>query len=289
MFTGSMPHMSFEDYRAAPGVANSDLKIIAQRSPAHFYAARLDPDREPEKPTAAKTAGSALHCALLEPEAFDRTYAYVPDDAPRDLRHLRNAAKPSPDTVRAIEWWDRFESDNAGRVIIPRAVSDDVRRCADRMRLHPELRPYLEAPGHCEESVFATDPETGELCKVRNDKRLELGGFRVILDLKSCDDVRANWFQRAALNFGYFQGCAFYRDVNTWAGHGPIDVYLLVAFEREAPNALKIYEVAPDAEERGREQYRRALAIYKHCREMHDWPSYPTDIAVLEYPAWARD
>ena len=37
--------MPYDDYRAADAVASSDLKLIL-RSPAHYYAKRLDPNRK---------------------------------------------------------------------------------------------------------------------------------------------------------------------------------------------------------------------------------------------------
>ena len=74
-----MPDSQYFDF---PAFSNSDLKLIG-RSPAHYWAAKRDPNREPEKDTPAKRAGRALHCAILEPTDFNNRYIKAPEDAPR--------------------------------------------------------------------------------------------------------------------------------------------------------------------------------------------------------------
>lgn len=275
------------EYRAQPALANSDLKYM-RRSPAHFFAARLDPDREPETETASKIAGRALHCAILEPHTFGERFVFVPDDAPKDLRHFRNAAKPGQSTIDSCAWWDNFEATRGERTIIDRATTVTVQKAGASIRSHPELIEYLRQ-GAAEESIFAADPDTGQPVKIRTDWRTRIAGHNVIIDLKSTDDARPDAFSRTAHNFGYFQGAAFYCDVHEWAGLGHVDLYLLVAFERDAPHAVKIYEVGEAELERGRAQYRKGLALHKFCAETGEWPAYSTDIEPLLFPAWAKD
>lgn len=278
--------MQEAEYRAADAIANSDLKYM-QRSPAHFFAARLDPEREPEVETAVKIAGRALHCAILEPHTFGERFVFTPEDAPKDLRHHRNAAKPSPDTLKSVAWWDAFEANLNGRTMIDRTTTAKVQKAGASIRAHPELSAYLRE-GTAEESIFAIDPETGLACKIRTDWRCQIAGQRIIIDLKSTDDARPEKFKNTAYNFGYFQGAAWYCDVHEWAGLGHVDLYLLVAFERDAPHGVKIYEVGEYELEKGRAEYRKSLALYKHCKEVGEWPSYSTDIEPLTYPAWAK-
>lgn len=277
-------------YRAADAVANSDLKHL-RRSPAHFYAARLDPDREPEVDTPSKLAGRALHCAILEPDDFDNRYIYVPDDAPRDLRQHRNAANKSQSTIDSIRWWDDFENCASGKVILPKRVAQQVRNAGAKIAAHPEVRGWLALPGKSEESIFGVDPVTGRLCKIRTDRRIiTQDGLHVVLDLKSTDDARESAFERTAYNFGYFQGAAFYSDVPVWADLPPVDLYLLIAFERDNPGAgVAVYEIGSGEIARGRAEYRAALDLYHHCRTHNDWPGYDPDVKQLKYPAWAKE
>jgi exodeoxyribonuclease VIII len=280
-------NMLESEYRAAPAVANSDLKHI-RRSPAHYWAARLDPDREPEKDTPSRIAGRALHCCILEPHTFAEKFVFVPEDAPKDLRHLRDAKNKGDSTIASIQFWDAFEASVAGRCIIDRATTVIVQHAAERIRNHPELIGYLQQ-GTAEESIFATDPVTGEPVKIRTDWRTELAGMRVIIDLKSTEDARPDPFSRIAYSYGYFAGAAYYCDVHEWAGLGKVDLYLLAAFERDSPNAVKIYEVRDEELQRGRLQYRAALNLFHHCRTNDEWPAYDTAIEPLLFPSWAKD
>ena len=63
--------------------------------------------------------------------------------------------------------------------------------------------------------------------------------------------------------------------------------FTFIAVEKTYPYAVAIYQLDAQALERGRELYRRDLAIYKHCLEMDDWPGYPEEVQVLSLPAWA--
>ena len=115
MTPGIYEELSANDYHAAPGLSNSDLKTFLV-SPLHFWHQSLNPAlectacHEPrgQHPTAAcryfqsraETAalrlGSALHVAVLEPDTFLDKYATRP-----------NAADfpGAVDTVKEIQEW----------------------------------------------------------------------------------------------------------------------------------------------------------------------------------------
>jgi hypothetical protein len=279
--------MDERDYRKADAVSNSDLKVVS-RSPAHYIARRNEQLAGVEKDTAAKADGKALHCAVLEPEIFMSRYAVLPGDAPtRPNSRQVNARNPSLDTVKAIEWWKNWDAANPGVITLSLDKYDEYMSTADSIRKNPDIRPYLECEGDNETSIFATDPVTGVPVKIRADRRFILGGVRGTLDLKSTDDARPAAFDRIAWNFGYFQGAAFYQDVQEWAGE-PSELFLIIAFEREAPYAAKLYELDPIDIDAGREAYRRALDLYAECRRNDEWPGYDVGIQVLSAPSWAR-
>lgn len=276
--------MPEDEYRAHPAIAQSDCTVIDSRSPAHLLARR----RNPKPPTQAMIDGRILHCAILEPDAFSSRFCVLPADAPRDLRHFRNAKKPSDETLYSIDWWDRWEAANPGRTVLDADDYDLKMRVADNVRNHPQLRALFDAPGQNEVSIFAHDPETGVPVKARHDRRVVLNGIRLILDPKSTDDCRPESFAKSATNFRYFQQAAFYTDISEWAGE-PIDAFLIIAFEKEDPFAVKVYEPSVDDIEYGRRQYRRALAMWSECEKNQSWPCYDTDIEVLTRPSWAKD
>lgn len=280
--------ISEDEYHALSAFSNTDLKLIA-RSPAHYYAARLDPERAPEVVTPAKLAGRILHCAILEPEAFDSKFVTVPEDAPRKPSITqRNAKNPSEDSIRAILYWDEFEAQYADRTIISSDDWTKYRRIADSVRAHPELRGLMQGAA-VEQTFIAKDPETGMLKRCRADVVNTIDSYRVAIDFKSAEDARKGPFERACYNYGYFHQDAFYRDTIEESGYGALDAFMFAAFEKEPPYAVKLYEASKDAVSRARQQYRKSLHIAAECKRAGKWPAYETDIEVVDYPAWAKE
>jgi exodeoxyribonuclease VIII len=291
-YHGLVLGMPEDDYHAHPAIGSTDVKA-ALRSLAYYRARRSVPPKD----TPATRDGKILHCAILTPEVFERTHCIEPQNAPRDLRHLRNAAKPSDSTKESIAFWDQWDADHAGMTSISATDWDWYSRIRDCIRQHPELRPYFEAAtdAAAEASVFARCPETGLRVKCRKDYKGALGGVRFTFDLKSTEDAREDAFVRNAEAYGYFISGAFYQDVAEWGGD-PSDLFVLVAFEKpEHPEAytpenfpLSVWEYDPAALEAGREKYRQGLALLKHAFETDTYPGYDTSIKVLRRPAWAR-
>lgn len=274
-----------ETYHALTHASRSDLQLIL-RSPAHYYAARLDPERAPDEDTPAKRAGKILHTCILEPDEFANRFVIVPENAPRRPTSVQRGAKnPSGDTLFAIDWWDSFEASTQGKEIIKSEEWDKYHKISKSVRSHPELAGWM-AEGHSEVTVIAKDPETGLLCRARPDFLTILGELTIMLDLKSAEDARPDAFMKSAWNYGYFHQHIWYRDCFEWATGAPPDLFLLAPFEKEPPYAVKLYEPAEDSLERARRDNRRALQAMAECLQTGRWPSYPTDIERLHMPAW---
>ncbi len=279
-----MPEQQYFDY---PAFSNSDLKLIA-RSPGHYWAAKRDPKREPETTTPVKIMGKALHCAILEPDAFPSRYLVAPADAPkRPTKPQINAKNPTEQAMTRMEFWTEFDARADGREIF---TSEEYASCMEislLIRCHPELMVLLK-DGLAEKSVFAVDPETGLLVKCRTDFYANIGKLHIITDLKSTEDARPFQFQRSAYQYGYFQQAALYSDIWKWSGVVPqIDTWIIAAFEKVRPYGVKLYEIAGENIEFGRKQYRYALNIAAECQATDSWPSYDTDITPLNIPAYA--
>src|SRR5690606_4436228 len=67
--TAITPRMPWDDYLALPGVSITRLKELG-RSPQHYRYRRDNP-----KESAPLTLGRAAHCAVLEPERYERDHA----------------------------------------------------------------------------------------------------------------------------------------------------------------------------------------------------------------------
>ena len=56
----------------------------------------------------------------------------------------------------------------------------------------------------------------------------------------------------------------------------------------ERPFCIGVYELAEEAIEQGRREYREYLAAYKLATETGEWPGYPAEVAQLSLPKWAQ-
>jgi hypothetical protein len=280
--------MPDEEYFAHHAISNSDLKYIA-RSPAHFKEYKANPKEQ----TPAMALGSAMHCAILEPDAFMERYAVLPDNAPDKptaamLKAFEKGSKQQQSSLDRITFWQKFEQMNAGKPVLKNDVATECLKVGELIRNHPELHPLFSS-GEPEHAVFGIDPETETLCKCKPDHMTVLADTQIVLELKSTEDARYQPFQRSAYNYNYFQGAAFYCDLLDWSGRGYPDLYMIVAFERTPPYGVMIYEIPHEAIEYGRRRYREALDVYAECAKRDYWPNYDTTVEVLMLPTWVKE
>ncbi len=173
-------------YHALDAVGKSDLDRIA-RSPLHWkYAEREE--------TPAMRIGSAVHCAVLEPERYATDYVTAPSCERR--------------TKAGKEEWTAFEEAHAGKVILTAAESAQCISMSTTMRAHPLVRDYLTA-GEAEVSALWVDSEFGVNCRARFDW---LSASGMALYLKTTGDASPAAFAKTCANFRYHVQAAWYLD-----------------------------------------------------------------------------
>jgi hypothetical protein len=260
--------MSNADYHAAEGISASGLKLIG-RSPLHYWAAYLDPNREPREETPALKLGTAIHTAVLEPLRFADEYVVSPkfDRRTKDGKAAAEA----------------FEIENAGKTVIS---GDDWKTCmaiSERLNHHPAAA-VLFRSGVAETSMFWEDPDTGVLCKCRPDWLIHK---TAIVDVKSTTDASPSGFACAVANFEYHMQAAWYLDgVRLCLGDDAPAAFLFAAFEKKAPHAVAFYNADPEMISIGRTAYKSRLRLYADCLKNNSWPGYPANITNLSLPAW---
>ena len=261
----SCADLSNERYHASAGVSNSGLKLIAESTPAHYFAAYRDPDRV-RKTTRPQMIGTAIHAAALEPAAFAGEYI----------------VSPYPDRRAAgFKAWSGAQS----KIILTPDEAHNVAGMHASLQGHSRVRRLLSAPGQFEFSIYAIDPQTGQLCKVRFDRLLSNGWA---LDLKKCQDASPEGAAKAIANYGYFQQHAFYNDVYEWAMGATLEGFVFVFIEEEPPHAIGVYVIDPEDVDRGRRQYRAALDLFAECSDSNHWPAYPETPQQISLPFWKR-
>lgn len=258
----------------------SGLKQIL-RCPAYFKHWVENPDNDKTSPALA--FGSALHCAVLEPEVFARKYIVLPADAPNyPTRRQWDAKKPSIDSIRAMDWWRDFEAANAGRVKLSADDYEKVRRMADSALSDPVARGLLMG-GDRETSLRWVDEETGIACKARCD--LYVPG-ELMMDLKSCRDASKDGFGRAIDTYGYdLQGAHYVESVR--ATGGSIKFFLFLAIESEAPYVAQVHKLGPRTEAAGWALRQKAIKQQAECLKTGRWPGYADSVIETDKPEWS--
>lgn len=260
---------SNDDYHRGPGISKSHLDTIADKSPAHYWARYINPDREPDEPTPAKILGSAVHAAILEPDLFLSEYITAPE-----INRRTNAGKAE---------WEAFVAENKGRTILTPDQMQAALAVRDAVHRHPVASGLLHG-GAAEQSFYARDPEFGALVKCRTDY---MAGD-LITDVKSTEDASPAGFAKSAANYRYLCQVAWYWDVLDahYGEHPPYWAFLAV--EKEPPYAIGIYYPDANDVQRARMACRRDLARIMELRKSGVWPDYATEALPLAMPSWWR-
>lgn len=248
------------EYHSRPEISKSGLDQI-DRSPAHFQAYR----QEPREETASLRFGTAVHAAVLEPDAFER--GYIP--APEGLDRRTKAGK---------EAWAALES--SGKTILTLSEWSAIQRIGEAVRGHRAAAELL-TEGEAELSFFSA--LEGVAVKCRPDWFRTDG---IVVDLKTTQDASASGFAKSVASYRYHVQHALYADLLESLGHR-ITAFVFVAVEKTPPYAVGVYELDPDAVVVGREAYQRNLDTYRRCLETDFWPAYSEAIEPLSLPRWA--
>ena len=269
-----------EYHRRELGVATSGvLRMLRDKTPAHY---RAWVDAQDDQETPALLFGRAYHCRVLEPEVFAATYVRPPLGAPsRPTSRQRDAKKPSPDTVAAIEFWNAWDAENAGKEMLSADDFDRIEAMHTALMANP-LAAGIMKDGRSEVTMRWVDHETGVRCKARADWYVE--GRRFLMDLKTTDDASPAGFARSVAKYGYHVQHAHYSDGARCCGL-PIQHYLILAQEKAPPYLSAVYHVDAPAEQRGFDLRHRSLTTLADCMRTGQWPGY-VGIKELTLPPW---
>lgn len=266
-------------------ISSTGLHYI-HRSPAHYYAAYLDPKRVIKPPTPAMLMGTYIHCAILEPARFATQYCCINDK--KILAELADSGVKNPrNTAKYREWVEAFKRENSDKEFIPAEEYLTVINVFDSVMSIANVAELL-AGAIPEKAVLFTDPASGVACKIRPDAlNTDLSDRPIIVEVKTCENASPVAFGKQALNHGYHNQAAFYVDGLAASGvakETPLHVFL--AIERDPPYACALYYTPDNVIELGRQENAVDLQIYRICRETNNWPGYSEEVTPLQFPAW---
>jgi hypothetical protein len=253
-----------KNYAQIDAVNFSSLKHLDE-SPASYLWHLANP----VEATPVMEFGTAFHMAILEPEKFAETYVRAQDGmkfSTTDGKAWKAAAESRGLSILSQSDWRRIES------------------MGDAFVSHPEIAPFLEAPGKPEHILTWTDAETGIGCKGRLDRLLDDGR---IFGVKTTQKFGARQFQSHAWELCYHAQWAFYYDGAVANGLDVPEVAEGVS-QTQGPFDAALYIVPAHILERGRETYRGWLRTLAECKASGRWGGrYPNRIEFAA-PGWAQ-
>lgn len=260
--------LSFADYLRSPGVSSSLLRAF-DKSPLHGRHRELSPDA----PTPAKTIGSAGHCMILEPAAFDRRYIAAP---PCDRRTKDGKAA-----------WAYVESQANGREILTHDHSESARRIAAAVHSRRDVAALLARLDFREVSIFWTDETTGLPLKARLDGLTIESNVADVADIKSAADISERAFSGAIAGYGYSVQAAFYIRAVEAAFGVAVRNFTFVAVESAEPYDCGLLDLGLISRNEGERKVAKLLRIVADCRKSDRYPGQHPERRTVEMPAWA--
>ena len=236
--------MTQDEYRAYPAVSRSDLFKL-KKSPLHY---KYETEHK-EEPTPALNFGSAAHKYILERDSFGEEFAVAP--------------KVDRRTFDGKATWAEFIECAEGKTVITREDFDKIKEMAKAIDAHPIASDLIK--GQHEVSLFWTDEQTGEECKVRPDCIHKDENGVVIVDYKTTASVEDGAFEKSCRKYGYKLQSGMYREgyfQNFLEDAG----FAFIAQEKEAPYAVRVYVCTDEYMNEGFDEYRALLGLYHECK-----------------------
>ena len=242
-------------------LSSTDLRRLL-RSPAHYKNPQII-----DSPALA--FGSLAHTFVLEPHLAEARY--------RPRAEVDGRTKEG----KQVREWEAALSASQGVKFVSRADYDAAINIAAAVRSHLGATELL-SNGFAEVAGILADYQ-GVNVRIKPDYR----SSTAIVDLKTTQDARSDAFTRSILNYGYDVQAALYVDVAAAIDGMKRDFYW-VAVEKDAPYAVAVYKASDEMLQRGREQYTRAIELYKECAALDLWPAYSQQVTTIELPGWAK-
>ena len=251
------------EYRSQRGLSKSDLDLI-HKSPALLEWKKNAPREESE----VAITGTALHAAVLEPEAFASEYIKRPS--------FDRRTKAGKDGAEAFD----ATMAGSGKIIMDAADYDQVTTMRDSIMAHPVAAHLLGLPGVSEASIFFEID--GLRCKARPDRLVT--DEPIILDVKTTDDV--DKFEASAEEYRYHVQEAHYSEAALQLTGKQHRFIFVVVGKRKVfgQHPVRVFEMEPEWRDAGRKALMEDIEAAKELEEFG--PSL--HIETIHRPRWAK-
>jgi exodeoxyribonuclease VIII len=258
------------EYHRHAAASKSHLDQIA-RSPLHYWARYLDPNRIEPAPSEQMALGSALHTHVLELDQWDSRYVVMPEG-------LKRTTKEGKATYEALL--------QDGRTILNHSTAQQVMTMGRAVLGHPAAAMLLNLPGQAETTHMWIDPSTGLECKCRPDYLTDDGA--IVVDVKTTRDASPAGFRKSVGQYRYHVQAAWYlHGLELATGRRP-DQFVFVCVESEPPHPVAVYAADSEMIGIGYETAMRDLQRLAECKAAGSWPGYSEDVQIIGLPGWMR-
>lgn len=238
-----------EVYHSQKGISASGLKKIYKKSVYHYL------HQQPFE-SSSMAFGSAVHCAMLEPETFFNDYHVMP--------------KIDRRTKEGKEAYLVEQKKAEGKLLITPDDYEKINAILDNFRNDDLAQKYCK--GVIELSHYGK--HEGLDVRVRPDCLNKVQGF--ISDVKTCQDNSPMAFKRDVYKYAYHLQAAFYMDMIG------VDEFRFIAVETNYPYTIEVYTLSDEMIEQGRKAWKAAFADWKLYVETgiisnHIWHEFNDD------------
>ena len=262
--------MTFDEYLAIDALNWSTLKRLTISPLSLHWDAQ-----HPKAPTAAMRLGSAIDCALLTPDVFEKTYLVMPDFG--DMRFKVSKEKKK-------EWEEEFSPlIDSGSLVVSHDVKQTILRCASSIDANDSARELVT--GKAQRTLTWIHEQTGIKCKGRPD----VFESRIV-DLKSTSHASLREIMNDAARRDYHGQVAWYHHGAAVNGELPPDAQLpcAVFVQTVAPYDVAVLdmEMAPETFAAGLAMGEELIRKYDGCKTANWWPGMAPEPVAWTLPRW---
>ena len=241
-----------EVYHASEGFGSSKIKSF-MASPLKFKWEQNHPIEQ----SPAMIKGSAFHCAVLEPDRYNRDYAVAPAIDKR--------------TKKGKEEWAEFQASCEGKTIIDAKLAEEVNHMVDSCLA--QFGGYLS--DFKPEVSYWRRHRTGLVLKARIDAEVD----RIAYDLKSTKDPLG--FDREAVRYDYHIQATHYG----WVSQLAHMVFLPTGNSAPFISGQPV-EFSPEDLNDFYPAWAKAIDELSDALDFDEWSAPDNTIKSISIPAW---
>ncbi len=232
-------------------------KELVGKSPAHGLA-YLNQEREETK---ALRMGSLIQCAVLQPEMLNEKFVTAPEcdrrtkDGKATYEAFQSSLKPGMTVVSAEESCECH------------IIASAAKHALERMGVTFEMTEFMFTTDHC-----------GVQLKCAIDGVAD--GY--LYDLKTTEDASPAGILKSIRAYRYNLQAYFYRLCFETAFERRVLGFRFLFVEKAPPYATAWVEIGPELMSYACSDFEKALALYRECTTLGEWPAYGDEVQVID-------